>query len=355
MRPLFLPPSPFAQAHILLRLAGRTRFVPAAPPQARLALVDALRAAHSSLLTPPPIVASDPAKLARWSPKCRREVEWELVESEGGETGVHAALEEGERERKKGEKGKRRKGGEKGKGKAGEEGEEGEEEEEEGGAEEEGQETGRENGEERPFLSVGLIGASLPSSSLLSSVSSTLTPFWLPLFSSFRSTERRQVVIAQRSAKQEGRSRLENARKDKNSSVRHLFAPPAHLAASSFPPPPSSPLFLLMPPSAHRTIYWNTHLRLVDCPGLVCPSSAGFERQVLGGILPIQNIEPVIHFIGQRLPLEKVLRLRHPEEDEEERVDEFAGRRRRKELTWTTDDVLVAYALQQGPSLLALP
>lgn len=71
------------------------RLIPAAPPPARHALLSALRNAHSTLLTPPPIVASDPARLARWRPRVRRVVDWESVEEEGGETGVRAGEEGG--------------------------------------------------------------------------------------------------------------------------------------------------------------------------------------------------------------------------------------------------------------------
>lgn len=119
--------------------------------------------------------------------------------------------------------------------------------------------------------------------------------------------------------------------------------------------------------SCPQTIYWNKNLRLCDCPGLVCPSSAGYERQVLGGVLPIQNVESVLHFVGQRMPLEKPLRLRHEDEvrverqlDAEADEDEFsldtpeeraAQRRMRLEqlvARWTTDELLSAYAEQQG-------
>lgn len=121
-----------------------------------------------------------------------------------------------------------------------------------------------------------------------------------------------------------------------------------------------------------QTIYWNKNLRLCDCPGLVCPSSAGYERQVLGGVLPIQNVESVLHFVGQRMPLEKALRLRHEDEvrverqlDAEAEEDEFsldspeeraAQRRTRLEQAarWTTDELLSAYAEQQGEFLAAL-
>jgi hypothetical protein len=61
-----------------------------------------------------------------------------------------------------------------------------------------------------------------------------------------------------------------------------------------------------------------------------------------------------VHFIGQRLPLEKVLRLRHPDEDDEPprtTTREFSldgPPPKKKERKWTTDDVLVSYALQQN-------
>lgn len=101
-----------------------------------------------------------------------------------------------------------------------------------------------------------------------------------------------------------------------------------------------------------QTIYWNKNIRLCDCPGLVFPSSAGLERQVLGGMLPIQNVEPVLRFIGQRIPLEKVLRLKHEDEvDEEKKKDEFSldvGAKKEEKGRWTTDELLAAYADQQG-------
>lgn len=68
-------------------------------------------------------------------------------------------------------------------------------------------------------------------------------------------------------------------------------------------------------------------------PGLVCPSFAGMERQVLSGILPIQNVEPVLYFISQRLPLERILKLHHPDPDVKEE-DQF----------WTCDDILNSLA-----------
>ncbi|GAA5882209.1 hypothetical protein JCM16303_002281 [Sporobolomyces ruberrimus] len=268
------------------------RFIPSAPPPARHALLTALKSAHSSLLTPPPTVSEDPERLSRWSPRLRREVDWDSVEREGVATGAHAGEEgwEGkQRRRKKDEKVfVVRKDGKKG------EGEEGQEEEEESESEEEEEEGSAKTGDQEahPFLTVGLIGQpNVGKSSLLNALLG------------------RKVVRASRTP---GKTKT------------------------------------------LQTIYWNTHLRLCDCPGLVCPSSAGLERQVLAGILPIQNIEPVLRFIGQRIPLEKVLKLKHHEdEEEEEKQDEFeieVGSRKKTEEKgrWTTDELLAAYAIQQG-------
>ncbi|GAA5880041.1 hypothetical protein JCM1840_007135, partial [Sporobolomyces johnsonii] len=131
------------------------RFIPAAPPPARHALLSALRSAHASLLTPPPVVADVPERLARWSPNLRREVDWDSVEDEGGETGIQAG---GEGE--KGRKSRRRKGEREMLLKGKEvEGRGPPQEEEEGEGEDGQEEDGRVRGDDaHPFLTVGLIG-----------------------------------------------------------------------------------------------------------------------------------------------------------------------------------------------------
>ncbi|BGO90879.1 hypothetical protein NBRC10512_002371 [Rhodotorula toruloides] len=271
------------------------RLLPAAPPPARHALLSALRRAHESLLTPPPIVAENPERLARWKPKVRKEVDWEGVEEEGGETGVRAGKKDG-KEVEASEKG--RKSRRKGKGKE-ELAPPRQDQAEERGADGAGDEG--EGEEDYPFVTVGLIGQpNVGKSSLLNALLG------------------RKVVRASRTP---GKTKT------------------------------------------LQTIYWNYSLRLCDCPGLVCPSAAGFERQVLGGVLPIQNVEAVLHFVGQRIPLEKVLKLKHAvemwqgeDEEDEEDEDEFsldspeerAAKREATRPRWTTDELLAAYALQQG-------
>ncbi|GAA5985325.1 hypothetical protein JCM11641_005395 [Rhodosporidiobolus odoratus] len=260
----------------------QSRSVPAAPPSARRNLVAALRTAHAALLAPPSVVAADPHKLSRWSPRVRPEVEWDLVEAEGGETGAHAGLGQEEAGKKgvgKAAKGKRRK-------------------HEMGEVEGPGDfpvgdvttvpgDVGTSSEREvPPYLSVGLIGQpNVGKSSLLNALLG------------------KKVV---RASKTPGKTKT------------------------------------------LQTIFWNRHLRLVDCPGLVCPSSVGFERQVLGAIIPIQNIEPVLQFISKRLPLEEVLRLRHPDAQQDEEEDEFSFEQPKEVCEWTTDDILVAYAVQQN-------
>ncbi|GAA5925846.1 hypothetical protein JCM3775_005132 [Rhodotorula graminis] len=270
------------------------RFVPSAPPPLRNALLTALRDAHAKLLTPPPIVSSVPERLARWRPRCRRTVDWEGVADEGGETGIRAGRSDF------GGVQKRRRGKGKGRGARDDEMELREEEpahDDEGEGEGEASAGERDEDDEFPFLTVGLIGQpNVGKSSLLNALLG------------------RKVVRASRTP---GKTKT------------------------------------------LQTIFWNANLRLCDCPGLVCPSSAGFERQVWGGVLPIQNVEAVLHLIGQRLPLEKVLRLRHDDEvyeaaqDEDEfsldSVEERRAARRAKEVSrWTTDELLAAYAVQQG-------
>lgn len=51
------------------------------PPSSLVNLVEAIKRAHTRLITPPPAVAEDPARLAKWTPRVRSSIDWDkLVE-----------------------------------------------------------------------------------------------------------------------------------------------------------------------------------------------------------------------------------------------------------------------------------
>ncbi|XP_065510815.1 guanine nucleotide-binding protein-like 1 [Caloenas nicobarica] len=89
-----------------------------------------------------------------------------------------------------------------------------------------------------------------------------------------------------------------------------------------------------------RTRYFQTHfltprVRLCDCPGLVFPSRAPPELQVLAGVYPISQLqEPytAVGFLAARLPLPALLQLRPP--------SNAAG--------WTAWDLCEAWAEKRG-------
>lgn len=249
--------------------------MPAAPPAARGALLDAFRRAHEQLLTPPPVVSEHPERLARWQPRVRSEVDWDSVEDEA------AAQAREQEEQRATRKARRKKDGDVFVPRRSDTAEEGDESEHEGERDDDDERAsstqGRGLGEAHPFISIGLIGQpNVGKSSLLNALLG------------------RKVVRASRTP---GKTKT------------------------------------------LQTIFWNQTIRLVDCPGLVCPSFAGMERQVLSGIIPIQNVEPVLYFVAQRIPLEKILKLVHPDEDDMTRDED---------PTWTTDEILSEYALQLG-------
>lgn len=74
------------------------------------------------------------------------------------------------------------------------------------------------------------------------------------------------------------------------------------------------------------------------------------------GILPIARLPAVpacIHLACRYLPLEQIYGLTHPAEFEEEEADkrtwrEGTKREKRREITWTPMDVLVAFAVKKG-------
>lgn len=86
-----------------------------------------------------------------------------------------------------------------------------------------------------------------------------------------------------------------------------------------------------------QTIFLTENVRLCDCPGLVFPSRAPKELQVLMGCYPISQLrEPytAVGFLAQRINLVRLLRLQHPEGD--------------TETTWSAYDVCEAWAEKRG-------
>lgn len=55
-----------------------------------------------------------------------------------------------------------------------------------------------------------------------------------------------------------------------------------------------------------QTIYWSKEVRLVDCPGLVFPSFVGMEKQVMAGVIPIQNVSSHPQWVFSFFPVVKV-------------------------------------------------
>lgn len=86
-----------------------------------------------------------------------------------------------------------------------------------------------------------------------------------------------------------------------------------------------------------QTIFLTENVRLCDCPGLVFPSRAPKELQVLMGCYPISQLrEPytVIGYMAQRINLVRLLRIQHPEGDTEN--------------IWSAYDICEAWAEKRG-------
>ncbi|KAK9702330.1 50S ribosome-binding GTPase [Popillia japonica] len=69
-----------------------------------------------------------------------------------------------------------------------------------------------------------------------------------------------------------------------------------------------------------QTIFLTNNVRLCDCPGLIFPSKVPKPLQVLMGSFPIAQLkEPftTIRYLAERLDLVKLLRIDHPEGDDE--------------------------------------
>ncbi|XP_044758099.1 guanine nucleotide-binding protein-like 1 [Coccinella septempunctata] len=84
-----------------------------------------------------------------------------------------------------------------------------------------------------------------------------------------------------------------------------------------------------------QTIFLTPNVRLCDCPGLVFPSRVPRMLQVLMGSFPIAQLrEPytTVKFLAERLNLQKLLRIEHPEQDD----------------TWSAMDICDGWSKKRG-------
>lgn len=84
-----------------------------------------------------------------------------------------------------------------------------------------------------------------------------------------------------------------------------------------------------------QTIWLTNTVRLCDCPGLVFPSKVLKVQQILMGSFPIAQVrEPfsTVQYIAERMDLPKLLKLQHPEGDDE----------------WSAMDVCDGWAQKRG-------
>jgi ribosome biogenesis GTPase A len=90
-----------------------------------------------------------------------------------------------------------------------------------------------------------------------------------------------------------------------------------------------------------QTIFLTPTVKLCDCPGLVFPSRAPKELQVLMGCFPIAQLrEPYssVGYMAQRIGVHKILRLVHPNQEGNTVVQH----------EWSAYDICEAWAIKRG-------
>ncbi|KAI8592755.1 hypothetical protein BDZ88DRAFT_406116 [Geranomyces variabilis] len=89
-----------------------------------------------------------------------------------------------------------------------------------------------------------------------------------------------------------------------------------------------------------QTIHLTANVRLCDCPGLVFPSIVPKPLQILSGMYRISQVqEPytAVAYLAARVPLETILSLHHPDQDE-----------RPEGWQWSAWKICEAFAWQRG-------
>ncbi|KAJ3151617.1 Guanine nucleotide-binding-like protein 1 [Geranomyces michiganensis] len=89
-----------------------------------------------------------------------------------------------------------------------------------------------------------------------------------------------------------------------------------------------------------QTIHLTANVRLCDCPGLVFPSIVPKPLQILSGMYRISQVqEPytAVAYLAARVPLETILALHHPDQDE-----------RPEGWEWSAWKICEAFAWQRG-------
>ncbi|EGC38867.1 hypothetical protein DICPUDRAFT_148454 [Dictyostelium purpureum] len=87
-----------------------------------------------------------------------------------------------------------------------------------------------------------------------------------------------------------------------------------------------------------QTIVFSKNIQLLDCPGLVFPAlDRPKQLQILCGLFPIAQVrEPfsAIQYLAERVPVEKIYRLKNPNEEDNE--------------PWSAYSICEAFALKRG-------
>ncbi|BEI88039.1 uncharacterized protein CcaverHIS019_0107570 [Cutaneotrichosporon cavernicola] len=104
-----------------------------------------------------------------------------------------------------------------------------------------------------------------------------------------------------------------------------------------------------------QTIFWaSKQVKIVDCPGLVCPSPAPMELQAMAGILPISQIPSLpacTAFVARHMPLEDIFRVPRPKQEDDIDLRTWRGPRPttpKKNAGWTAGEIMDARALDRG-------